>query len=413
LEHLHNALDLARSKEPVDPVFCLRPFAARRAAEWFIGNFPGKTFYAVKANPSPWVLDALAAGGITHFDVASIREARMVRAHSPNATLGFMNPVKSARAISEAYHDLGVRIFSLDSHDELDKIVSATSTAGVGATDLTLCVRLRVPGEHSTIPLAKKFGAEPTEATSLLQRTRQVADALGVCFHVGSQAMSPAAYAIALDHVQQAIVRAGVIVDVVDVGGGFPSSYPGMEPPPLILYVEEIARRFEDMSITQDCELWCEPGRALSAEAASLVVCVEERKGNRLYINDGRYGALHDASAIDWAFPVRVLREDPCEDASGPHEAFCFYGPTCDDADMMEGPFLLPADIRPGDFIEIGMLGAYGTAMRTDFNGFQTHEEVTVGDEPMFSLYKEETLPDDAELKIVGLGHTEKTIEQL
>jgi ornithine decarboxylase len=51
-------------------------------------------------------------------------------------------------------------------------------------------------------------------------------------------------------------------------------------------------------------------------------------------------------------------------------EEFAFYGPTCDDADYMEGPSVLPADIKPGDYIEIGMLGAYGAAMRTRFNGF-------------------------------------------
>ena len=49
---------------------------------------------------------------------------------------------------------------------------------------------------------------------------------------------------------------------------------------------------------------------------------------------------------------------------------FSFYGPTCDDLDHMAGPFELPADVGPGDYIEVGMLGAYGCAMRTQFNGF-------------------------------------------
>jgi ornithine decarboxylase len=53
----------------------------------------------------------------------------------------------------------------------------------------------------------------------------------------------------------------------------------------------------------------------------------------------------------------------------------------------MAGPFMLPADVRAGDYIEIGMLGAYGCAMRTGFNGFTAGETVVVEDEPMASAY--------------------------
>ena len=138
---------------------------------------------------------------------------------------------------------------------------------------------------------------------------RQAADALGICFHVGSQAMSPAAYAEAMARVRDAIVEAAVTVDIVDVGGGFPSVYPGMEPPPLETYFAVIHAGFEALPISYSAELWCEPGRALCAEYASLVVRVEKRRGDELYINDGAYGALFDAAHIGWRYPVRLLRE--------------------------------------------------------------------------------------------------------
>jgi len=175
-----------------------------------------------------------------------------------------------------------------------------------------------------------------------------------------------------------------VLVDVIDVGGGFPSSYPGMEPPPLERYFETIHRTFEDLPISYSAELWAEPGRALCAEYSSLIVRVEKRRGDELYINDGAYGALFDAAHIGWRFPVRLLRD---EESRAKDMAFSFYGPTCDDLDHMAGPFDLPADIRAGDYIEIGMLGAYGSAMRTAFNGFGSDATVIVGDEPMESLY--------------------------
>ena len=387
----HNALGLASPRcdsangvvvamRPVQPVTLIRPHAGRAAARFFVEKFPGRSIYAVKANPSPDLLEILWDSGVTHYDVASIAEVRLVARTLPEAVLCFMHPVKAEEAIEEAYYTHGVRTFSLDTMDELEKILRATRNAA----DLNLCVRLRVSSDHSKLSLASKFGAEPGETKALLFAARQAADALGICFHVGSQAMSPAAYAEAMARVRAAIVEAAVTVDIVDVGGGFPSSYPGMEPPPLETYFEVIHRAFEDLPVSYSAELWCEPGRALCAEYASLLVRVEKRRGDELYINDGAYGALFDAAHIGWRFPVRLVR-DEISDARD--LGFSFYGPTCDDLDHMAGPFMLPADVAAGDYIEIGMLGAYGCAMRTAFNGFGSDLKVEVSDPPMTTLY--------------------------
>jgi ornithine decarboxylase len=375
--------DIAKQR-PVQPVTLLRPHAARRAASFFVERFPGRSLYAVKANPSPDLLKVLWDSGVTHYDVASIAEIRLVRETLPEAMLCFMHPVKAEEAIAEAYFEHGVKTFSLDTIEELEKIVRATASGEVAAADLNLLVRLRVSSEHAKLSLASKFGADPRDVSTLLMAARQAADALGICFHVGSQAMTPAAYAEAMERVRQAIIEAAVTVDIVDVGGGFPSSYPGMEPPPLETYFSVIHSAFEALPISYSAELWCEPGRALCAEYASVLVRVEKRRGDELYINDGAYGALFDAAHIGWRYPVRLLREP--ESHVRPAK-FSFYGPTCDDLDRMAGPFELPADVNAGDYIEIGMLGAYGCAMRTQFNGFGVTESAIVDDEPMASLY--------------------------
>ena len=306
-----------------------------------------------------------------------------------------MHPIKTPSAIREAYFQHGVKTFSLDSAEELDKIVKACTNpqAGKPAKDLRLCVRLRVSSEFSELSLASKFGCDLVEAPVLLQQTRQHCDWLGVCFHVGSQAMSPFAFVQALDRTRAAIAEASVVIDMIDVGGGFPSSYPGLEPPPLEDYFAMIAKHFEALPIAYNAELWCEPGRALCAEYSSMIVKVEKRRGEELYINDGAYGALYDAAHVDWRFPVVAL-EDDLRDAA---QDFAFYGPTCDDADYMQGPFPLPCDIQAGDYIEIGMLGAYGAAMKTGFNGFGNAEEYIVADEPMMSLYRGDRIRPDAD----------------
>ena len=384
--HIHqDASAVVRALAPDEPVILNRPQAADRAARFFAEKFPGKSLYAVKANPSPTLLRVLWDAGITHYDVASIVEVRLVRETLPQAVLCYMHPVKPAAAIAEAYHVHGVRTFSLDTQEELEKIVTATASAdGAKAEDLSLCVRLRVSSEYSELSLAAKFGIDLADAAPLLQATRQEADCLGICFHVGSQAMTPFAYVQALERVRAAIVDAAVTVDIVDVGGGFPSIYPGMEPPPLEDYFGAIHRAAESLPVSYSSELWCEPGRALCAEYNSMVVKVEKRRGDELYINEGAYGALFDAAHIGWRFPVKILNSG----RNGAPVDFAFYGPTCDDADFMKGPFALPADIAAGDYIEIGMLGAYGAAMRTRFNGFGAGEVAEVSDEPMTSQYR-------------------------
>lgn len=381
MERPKSALALVLAVQPDIPVHCLRPQAAKAAAGWFARNFPGDVLYAVKANPHPAVLDAVHAAGVKWFDVASMPEVELIGKRFPDATMAFMHPVKARSAIRRAYFEYGVRIFALDSHDELQKIVAETN----GAQDLHLVIRLAVASDYAQHKLSGKFGAEGAEAVMLLREARAHAAELGVSFHVGSQCMRPEAWRIAMEQVSDIIRQAGVTVDIVDVGGGFPAAYPGLTPPPLEAYLEEIKASFEAMPVLENADLWCEPGRALCAEAGSHIVRVELRKGDSLYLNDGGYGALFDAAHDGLVYPTKLLR------AKGgprrPLKAFQIYGPTCDSIDTLKGPFFLPADVHEGDYIEFGMTGAYGSALATKFNGFGEYIEMEVGDAPMLSMY--------------------------
>lgn len=383
----HTPLDLVRERSPERPVALARPDAVAAAARWFQDNFKGDVFYAVKANPSPWVIDTLAANGVSAFDVASIPEIELVADRAPGARMAFMHPVKSRAAIAKAYFDYGVKTFALDTHEELRKILEATG----GADDLALIVRLGVSAEGAAYSLSGKFGVEMHDAPGLLLAARRATqDRMGVSFHVGSQCMRPTAFQAAMAQASRAIVRAGVMVDVVDVGGGFPSVYPGMVPPQMADYVDSIQRGFAEMMVHEDTELWCEPGRALVAEATSILTKVELRKGGALYLNDGSYGSLFDAAHARWPFPVKLYRGGDAgevREVEAPLKPFRFYGPTCDSLDHMPGPFWLPEDVREGDYVEIGMLGAYGIAMNTRFNGFGDAETVAVEDAPMASMF--------------------------
>jgi ornithine decarboxylase len=368
---------------PLDqPIIGLRPHAAKRAARWFCSHFPGETLYAVKANDSPAVLKTLFEAGIRNFDVASLREIRAITA-LPGAVMHVMHPVKPRRFIAEAYHDFGVRTFALDSEAELDKIEAATGDA----KDLTLLVRVACPSTYSEISLEGKFGAPWSEAPALIRRARQKAETLGITFHAGSQMMCPTGYGQVLRTVSQQIVRAAAVVDIIDVGGGFPARYPGMEPPALECYMDEIRAAFDKMAVGYACQLWCEPGRALVAEAESLIAKVDARRGSTLYINDGAFGTLYDAAHCKWVFPARAYSAGAEPMKHGSMQAFGLYGPTCDSADFLPGPFLLPDAIGEGDCIEIGNIGAYGRVMASHFNGYGYYGEAIFNDEPMLSMY--------------------------
>ncbi|HRO51156.1 MAG TPA: type III PLP-dependent enzyme, partial [Hyphomicrobium sp.] len=383
MERYNSAAELVAARKPERPVLCARPHAAGRAARWFLENFEGDVAYAYKANSSVFLIGALYGAGIRHFDVASLPEIEDA-ATIPGANLHFMHPVKSREAIRRAYHEHGVRSFALDSEDELRKIVEETSDSSGPARDLALFVRIAVPAINSRIPLERKFGTGGQLAARLLVEARQVAGELGITFHVGSQTMTPDAYINALGEVQRLIGMAGVVVDRLDVGGGFPSIYPNMQPAPLARFLSAIEEGVDKLPVRENVRLMCEPGRALVAEAESVIVRVEARRGNDLFINDGGYGVLFDAAHLGWIYPARLVSRDV--GASEPVVPFELWGPTCDSIDHMKGPFLLPASIREGDYLEIGNVGAYGRAIAGDFNGYGRYEEAILDDEPMMTL---------------------------
>ncbi len=368
--------------QPEQAVVMYRPHALKRAVDVFLSKFRGQVLYAVKTNPDEHVLKDLWANGVRKFDVASLHEVAMVRGLFPEAELYFMHTVKSRHAIREAYTRYGVRHFSLDSSEELAKILVETQYA----EDLGLHVRIAIPNTYAELALTDKFGASLDAAPKLLADVRAVAAHAGVCFHVGSQCMHPDAYRLAIKLAKQVVKQSGVRIDSFDVGGGFPSIYPGMTPPDMTQYFNAIHDATRDIIKAHGCQLLAEPGRALVAESGSVVVRVEARKGDFLYLNDGTYGALFDAGIPKFIFPARLLGRSGSADEKG----FSFYGPTCDTLDFMKGPFMLPADVKEGDYLEIGQLGAYGRTMATRFNGFAiAHQPVVVRDEPLMSLYRD------------------------
>jgi len=377
--------ELVNTIRPVDPIYCIRPNSIKTACNWFKSNFPGKILYAVKTNPNEKVIKHIGANGINQFDVASINEIKLIKRIFPKARAYYMNTVKNREHIKEAYFNYNVRDFALDTKEELQKIIETTN----GAKDLTLYIRVSISNEHAEIDLSQKFGALPSEALGLLRLAKAHAKKVGLSFHVGSQCMHPISYAKGIREVGNIIRKTKIIPDIVNVGGGFPSVYPDLNPQPLQNYVDEIKRTFDNLKLENNPDLLCEPGRALVAESGSTIAKVVLRKKQKIYINDGTYGSLFDAGVLNFVLPTRMIPNGRM--TSKKLTSFSLYGPTCDSADFMKGPFVLPNNLKEGDYLEIGQLGAYSLTFRTHFNGFYSDKIFEVHDKPIMSMYEKDS----------------------
>jgi len=373
-----DAVAVAAALRPSYPVYCLRPEVLKRRARVFLTQFPGEVLYAVKCNPHPLVLDALYAGGIRHFDTASLAEIAQVAETYVDAHTYFMHPVKGRAALRTANEVFGVEHFVVDHMDELDKVLEETRSR-----DLVIIVRITTPPSPGTLyHLSAKFGAAPDAAVDMLRRAEGAGCKVGIAFHVGSQCLRPDAYSIALDLCGQILARAGVEPVCIDVGGGFPADYVEMTAPPLQDFFDEIRKGLKANAVKPTVQIFCEPGRALVASGCSLLVQVQLRKGHQLYINDGIYGSLSETVDAGIRFPARLIRLEG-EEPSRETAAFVLNGPTCDSLDVLPGTFELPSDTDEGDWIEIDQVGAYSNALSTHFNGFFPETFVTVSDAPL------------------------------
>ncbi len=375
--------ELVNDLKPDYPVYCIRPESIRKSTKFFKNNFPGKVLYAVKTNPNEKVIKQIISNGIKDFDVASLNEIKLIKKIKSDANLYFMHTVKSKESISTAYFNYGVKNFALDNRDELRKILEATNQA----KDLNLYVRIAISNEHAEIDLSRKFGALPSEALGLVRLCKDHSKKLGISFHVGSQCMHKISYSKGIREIGNIIKKTKIIPDVINLGGGFPSIYPDLNPEPINNYLDEIKISLKNLKLPKLPEIICEPGRAIVAESGSTIVKVILRKKEKLYINDGTYGSLFDAGVPNFILPTKMITNGRIH--SKKLTSFSFFGPTCDSLDYMKGPFLLPNNIKEGDYIELGQLGAYGLTFRTKFNGFYSNEIFELNDKPIMSLYED------------------------
>ena len=364
--------DLLLATDPQVPVYCVYPHIYQTSTRHFLDGFPGRVLYAVKANNHPLVIRQLYAAGVRHYDCASLPEIELVRTHCPNSTIFFMNPVRLDGHARAAQNEFGVRHFVVDHHSGLAPLLSE-----IDPEKSVIFARMAVSHESALENLSAKFGAKPENIPALLTAIHASGAEAALAFNVGTGVMDPEAYEYAIGLARDTLSDLPFNVRLLDVGGGFPKDYPGFQAPELDEYFARMRLAAEELPLAVGGELLSEPGRALSAPGLSAVTRVLLRKTDRVYLNDGMYGAF-------WELRFRGHLQYPCTTfrngvaMTGETKHFRLFGPTCDSSDEMPARVELPADIDVGDHIEFGSIGAYSLSGRTDFNGFYSDDVVLI-----------------------------------
>ncbi len=317
-------------------------------------------YYAMKANPTPQLLERVAGLG-SCFDVASAGEMVQLQALGvAGSRMIYANPVKDRRGLRTAA-ELGVRRMTFDDASEIAKMAQYVPGADV-------LVRIAVRNNKALVDLNTKFGAPVEQAIPLLQQAKAAGlNPIGICFHVGSQSLSTAAYeeALLLSHgLFQQAAEAGMHLTDLDIGGGFPvPSREGLDVDVagmLHTIDRAVARLFPDTAV------WCEPGRFMCGNAMNLVTTVigtKERQGKPWYILDeGVYGALSGIIFDHWSYPLHCF-------GHGARQQATFAGPSCDGIDVLYRDVTVPRQ-HIGDHVLITEIGSYSTVSATRFNGF-------------------------------------------
>jgi ornithine decarboxylase len=367
--------ELLRSRQPQLPVYCVYPHVYRETAKHFVGGFPGRVLYAIKANDNPLVISALHNAGVVRFDCASLPEIELVKSLCPDARCYLMNPVRLENHARLAQDVHGVRHFIIDHVSGLAPLLQE-----IDARHSVIFARMAVSHDSAVGDLSSKFGAPLEEIPEILTAIRQSGSEPALAFNVGTGVMHPEAYMYSLYRARDVLQQVPFKIRLLDVGGGFPRSYPDFPAPPLDEYFASIQGMKHELPLKNDGELLAEPGRALSAPGMSTLTRVLLRKENRLYLNDGMYGAFWELRFKGHLkYPARSYRG--YAEFGGEKMAFRLFGPSCDSSDEMPATVELPAEIEVGDYIEFGEMGAYSLSGRTRFNGFYSDDVVTIESE--------------------------------
>jgi len=331
-----------------------------------------KPFYAIKCNPNPAIIKALANLGV-NFDCASKTEIQQILGAgiSPSRII-YANPTKMKNHITYAKTS-GVDLMTFDNIYELEKIKECYPTS-------RLLLRIITDDSNSMCKFSTKFGAPLNQTRNILTKAKELGlNVTGLSFHVGSGCMSALSFAAAIQSAHSVFKQAeevGFNFTMLDLGGGWPGTdNDGI----CFTEIADCIRPVIDSLFPSDVEIIAEPGRYFASECHTLAVNVfakrmvpdEEAPGGKkflYYINDGVYQSFN-CIFFDHAAPKPIVFSP----GNRTENFSCtIFGPTCDSMDCIGKDIMLP-ELEVGEWLYFKNMGAYTLAAASPFNGFKSH----------------------------------------
>ncbi|KAF2944826.1 hypothetical protein DAI22_02g171400 [Oryza sativa Japonica Group] len=351
-----------------------------------------RPYYAVKCNPNPALLGALAGLG-AGFDCASRAEMEAVLALGVAADrVVYANQCKLEPHLEYAA-GVGVDLTTFDSEEEVGKIKRCHPGC-------RLLLRIKAPdgddGGGAMLNLGTKYGAHRDEVVPLLAAARRAGMAVvGVSFHVGSAVSRVGIYAAAIEAARVRRRRGARHAAHAHIGGGFKAGGGGGESTfqgASAVISAALARHFGGDDMPSGVEVIAEPGRYFAETAFALAARIfgKRTRGEvrEYWIDDGMFGTLccvHFENYVPRPAPVTATADDGDEQAatmggemmitstntSTKTHPSTVFGPTLDSFDEVVRGYQLP-ELCTGDWLVFDDVGAYTTVCSSDFNGFST-----------------------------------------
>ncbi|UYV82925.1 lysA [Cordylochernes scorpioides] len=341
--------------------------------------------FPVKSNGTLAILDLLHRNG-SGFDVASLYElkkALYIGALPENIV--FTGVGKSTEELKEGL-DVGILAFHIESWQELDRL----EESGTCYKTVPVSIRVNPAVTANTHPYVatgdknQKFGVPYDEVEEMFQRIKASSnlEAKGIAYHVGSQILNLEPFLEARDKILKivdSLRNKGITLEYVDVGGGIGIPYQDEDPRPDVEnWVREIVRPIVDRRM----RVIMEPGRSVLAEAGVLLTRVEYVKpgaedGFTELLRPCLYGSRHT-----------ILPINPR--SNGPLRRYNVVGPVCEASDFLaldwySGP------VEEGDVLAVKAVGAYGSAMASNFSARPRAPEIMVRGDKSFMIRTRET----------------------
>lgn len=357
--------------------------------------------YSLKANSNLAILRLLRNEG-SGADVVSVGELlKAIKAGIPPGKIVFSGVGKREEELVEAVKR-GILLINLESESELERLKLVAKRLGK-RTNVSIRVNPDIdPNTHPYITTGlkqNKFGIQIDDAYELYLKMREDKYLIpcGISSHIGSQILSLEPFLEALRSLlslSHKLLRSGIEIKYLDIGGGLGITYKDEMPPHPENYGNEIKRLLKDGSFT----LILEPGRVIVGNSGVLltrIIYVKRTKHKTFYIVDA---AMNDL--IRPAFYNAYHEILPVSKNGRFENEVDIVGPICESGDFFAKGRLIPEQ-KEGDLLAIMGAGAYGFSMSSNYNMRYRAAEVLVNGSNFYLIRKRERFRDLVRNEIV------------